>query len=86
MNAARRQQRIRLKEILLESSVRESAADSEETTGTEFDERLVEWMLSESARTSISEILRMIDRFVLPNGTPIGVDSFTALGRRATKE
>ena len=58
---------------------------SEETASTKFDERLVEWMLPEPARTSILGLLRIADQIVLPDGTPTGVDGFTALGWWATK-
>jgi hypothetical protein len=65
--------------------VREFAADREETASTELDGRLIDWMLSEPAGTSISELLPMTDRIVLPDGTSTGVDGFTAPGWRAAK-
>jgi hypothetical protein len=83
--AARHQQRIGLKEFLLESSEQELAADREETASTEFAGTLVDWMLPEPAGTSILGILRMTGRIILPDGTPTGVDGFAALGWRAAK-
>lgn len=55
----RHQERIELKRLLLDAPMGEQAASSNDGTTGGFAERLAEWMLSDSTRTAILEILRV---------------------------